>query len=379
MEKAFFVPAYPKPNLSTAQSLGVNLLTTIQLTDYYFNSSTLSSEWLKDFAAKLPDQTKNDLRLLRTVFAHGVIFRGYYIKTHAHLNDDWEAFIGWWKSMSEREILDLLIYGIRETMDYYYQYLPRIQPVEKTMKGVSLAEDQLKDPKNRRRAIKAVLESWSVQDIEESLAFYNDLQLVKDRIVRLIESFWSSGFKELWERQRDKLYEWQEHNDTKLSKSFRTNVEALLEMTGLYPDTNEMDKLKRSEQLTFIPVVNLGRLLTFENTNQHMYVMFEPSINTSERKTNASGKHLTAMSPAFEGLGDQTRLEILGLLADNTEMFAQQIVTRLDMKQSTLSRHLNQLHKSGLVSIRKEGTTKYFSINKKAIKRVINVLEVIFQ
>ncbi|HLS09804.1 metalloregulator ArsR/SmtB family transcription factor [Lentibacillus sp.] len=379
MEKSLFIPAYPSPNLNIEQSLGVNLLTNIQLTDYFLNSSTHTSDWLKDFSSQLPEQVINDLRLLRTVFAHGVILRGYYIKSHDHLNQDWNEFIGWWQTMPEEQVLELLIYGIRETMSYYYHYLPRMPLVEATMKDVSLAEDKLKDPENRHRAIKAVLESWSVEDTEDSLAFYDDLELVKDKIIQLIEGFWTSGFKELWEDEHKRLCEWRHHNEKTFSKSYRTNDEALLEVTGLYPDTNEMDQVKRAKKMTFIPVLNLGRLLTFENINQHMYVMFEPSTHTSKKEVNVSEQHYANIFAAFEGMGDRTRLQILGLLAENKAMFAQQIVNKLEMKQSTISRHLNQLHKSGLVSVRKEGNTKYFSIDKDVMREVINVLETLLK
>src|SRR5699024_10581972 len=117
---------------------------------------------------------------------------------------------------------------------------------------------------------------------------YDDLELVKDKIIQLIEGFWTSGFKELWEDEHKRLCEWRHHNEKTFSKSYRTNDEALLEVTGLYPDTNEMDQVKRAKKMTFIPVLNLGRLLTFENINQHMYVMFEPSTHTSKKEVNVS-------------------------------------------------------------------------------------------
>ncbi|WP_246202554.1 ArsR/SmtB family transcription factor [Virgibacillus doumboii] len=373
MEKDFFVPAYPSPDINMEQSLGVNLLTNIQLTDYFLNSSAHSSEWLRDFSSQLPKNVIEDLRLLRTVFAHGVIFREFYMKKHKNLNEGWKQFIGWWKGMSDDEVLELLIYGIRETMYYYYQYLPNMPLVEDTMMDVSLEKEELKDPENRRSAIKAVLQSWSVDDIEESLAFYDDLELVKAKIIHLIEGVWSSGFKELWGKEGKRLEEWQRKNDHLLSKQYRTNDEALLEVTGLSPDTNELDNLKRAERVTFIPVINLDRLLIFFNADQHMYIMFEPSEDNEEKQMNAPD--FTAISPAFEGMGDQTRLQIIGLLAGNREMFAQQIIKELNMKQSTISRHLNQLNKSGLVSIRRVGNTKYFSINKEEVKKVIDVLE----
>lgn len=377
MKRDFFIPAYPSPNINMEQSLGVNLLSNIQLTDYFLNSSDHSSKWLKEFTKQMPESIIEELRVIRTIFAHGVILRQYYIKNHDNLNEDWDRFITWWKEMSEEQMLDLLIYGIRETLDYYYQFLPRIPLVEETMEDVSLNEEALKDPVNRRRAIIAVLQSWSVENVEEFQSLYDDLVSVKERIIRLLEGFWHSGFKELWEEEVKWLDEWQQKNNHHISKQYRTNEEALLEVTGLSPDTNELDNLMRAKTMTFIPVINLDRLLIFFNFDQHMYVMFEPSGNTAENQVNALD--LTTISPAFEGMGDQTRLQIIGLLAENREMFAQQIVTKLDMKQSTISRHLNQLNKSGIVSIRRVGNTKYFSINKEAIKKMIDMLKILLK
>ncbi|UJL45270.1 helix-turn-helix transcriptional regulator [Virgibacillus sp. NKC19-16] len=373
MKRDFFIPTYPSPKINIEQSLGANLLSNIQLTDYFLNSSAHSSEWLRDFSNLLPKNIKEDLQVLRTVFAHGVILREYYIKNHDNLDEGWEQFISWWKEMSEAQVLDLLIYGIRETMDYYYQFLPRNPLVEKTMEHVNLEEEELKEPVNRSRAIKAVLESWSVGNVEEIQTSYGDLASIKERMIRLIEGFWNYGFKELWEKENKWLAEWQQKNNQHLSKLYRTNEEALLEVTGLFPDTNELDNLRRAETMTFLPVINLDRLLIFFNVDQHIYVMFDPLGDTAEKQTNAPD--FTAISPAFEGMGDQTRLQIIGLLAENREMFAQQIVTKLDMKQSTISRHLNQLNKSGLVSIRRVGNTKYFSINNEEIKKMMDVLE----
>ncbi|WP_404456853.1 metalloregulator ArsR/SmtB family transcription factor (plasmid) [Virgibacillus necropolis] len=377
MKRDFFVSTYPSPNLQMEQSLGVNLLTNIQLTDYFLNSSPHSSGWLNYFSNQLPKNIIEDLYLLRTVFAHAVILREFYIKKHDNLNEDWEQFITWWKVMPEEQVLDLLIYGIRENMDYYYQFLPRVPLVEDTMENVSLEVEELKKPVNRRRAIKAVLLSWAGKDIEESLTFYDDLKLVKEKIIHLIEGFWLSGFKQLWEKEDKRLGEWQRKNNHLISKAYRTNDEALMEVTRLSPDTNELNNIKRAKSVTFIPVFNLDRLLILFSVDQHMYVMFEPAEDSLEKQTKEPD--FTAVSPAFEGMGDKTRVQIIGLLAENGEMFAQQIVMKLDMKQSTISRHLNQLNKSGLVSFRRVGNTKYFSINTDKIKKVIDVLEIFLQ
>lgn len=80
MERNLLIPTYPKTKLRMTESVGVSVLTNIQLLDYCLNNSAVESKWVKDFAKALPENLKKDLRVLRTIFAHGVILRDYYLK-----------------------------------------------------------------------------------------------------------------------------------------------------------------------------------------------------------------------------------------------------------------------------------------------------------
>ncbi|WP_152658186.1 hypothetical protein [Oceanobacillus sp. CFH 90083] len=80
MEKNGFISAFPKTKLNAVSSLEVNIFTNIQLVDYYLYSSSGQNEWIRNFAEELSEAAKRDLELLRTVFAHGVILRDFYIK-----------------------------------------------------------------------------------------------------------------------------------------------------------------------------------------------------------------------------------------------------------------------------------------------------------
>jgi DNA-binding transcriptional ArsR family regulator len=373
MERNLFTYAFPETRLHTAHSLGVNILTNIQLADYFINSSNYSTVWVKKFSDEMNQTVKNDLILLRTVFAHGVILRQFFMKEHEQIDQNWDQFISWWKELPEEKVLKLIIYGIRETMDYYYTYMPRMPQVEKAMEKVSLNAEALEDPHNRRKALRAVLQSWSLDDTEKMIFLYEDEALIKSKIIRLLEGFWHSGFNEHWKNMNGCLAAWQTENKELLSKSYPNNAEAIFEITGLYPDTNELNQVNRAEDMVFIPVTNLGRLIVLFHSNKQLYVMFQPAA-TPQRKDTVDEK-LSDFFMLFEGLGDKSRLQIIELIAANKEMFAQQIVNRLGMKQSTVSRHLNQLHRSGIVRIRQKGNTKFFSVNKSELEKVIIFLE----
>ena len=374
MERNFLIAAYPQPNLNIKESLGISIFTNIQLIDYCLNTTSTQSSSLIDLSNSLSNHAKEDLQILRTVFAHGVILRDYFIKHAQDLSQDWDSFIRWWKQLDDEQVIALIIYGVKESMDYYYKNLPSMPTVERTMTQVSLETEQLHLKSNREKAIKAVLQSWSVENIDQILPLYNDIAGIKKRIINLLKEVWTSGFNVTWKSKKKRIVEWLSMSTSLLTKSYGTNEEAIYTVTGLYPDTNEIEKINRAKSLTFVPVSHMGRMITYYELNNHIYLMFEPSlpeqheIHSAELKTND-------YYSAFEGLGDATRLQILNLLSEFNEMYAQQIVNELNMKQSTVSRHLNQLHQSNLVTVRQDGNTKYFSINKDEIIKVINVLE----
>lgn len=371
MERDFFITTYPQAKMKIEVSLGVSLLTNLQLVDYFLFNSSSQPDSIKEMSDKLPNKVKEDLRILRTVFAHGVILRDYYINHTEKLNQDWKCFIQFWEQFNEEDVLDLVIYGIRENMNYYYQYLPTNEAVEEAMKEVSLDYEHLKDPSNRERALRALLISWYVENIDEILPIFNDLSEVKRLIKRLIKGFWEAGFKDV--SKNVYLSDWRLKIAPKLNQTYGTNIDAIFNITSLYPDMKEMERINRAEWITFIPVPSMGRLITFYEKENHVYLMFDPFVkNENIKKTTLN---INENFPLFEGLGDLTRLQIIDLLAKNNEMYAQQIVEALQMKQSTISRHLNQLHQANLLRVRQEGNTKYFSINKDEIKKVIVVLE----
>lgn len=60
------------------------------------------------------------------------------------------------------------------------------------------------------------------------------------------------------------------------------------------------------------------------------------------------------LAARIKGLADPTRLRILNLLKDG-ELCVCDLISILDMPQSTISRHLSYLRKSGWIEMRREG------------------------
>ena len=374
----FFIMTYPKTKFRIESSLGISLITNIQLVDYFLNSTTDETQEIKNLAKRLPNDVKENLWILRTVFAHGVILRDFYIRNTDKIDQEWEGFIGWWERLNEDQVLDLIILGIVEAMEYYRTNMRPLPDVEETLKGVRLDEEELLDFTNRKNALRAVLQSWSVKNVEEILPIYLDLHEMKERIIRLLKEFWAYCFHDVWNQSKKCIAEWIDKHHHLVKRSYATNVEAIYQITGLYPDSKETARINRAEYLTFVPVPNMGRLLTIGELKRRIYLMFEPvgKVKSDESfKIHGENEYLVA----FEGLGDTTRIQIIQLLATHKEMYAQQIVKELGLSQSTVSRHLNHLQQANLVTFRQDGNTKYYSINKTAIQKMVQVLETFLQ
>lgn len=76
----------------------------------------------------------------------------------------------------------------------------------------------------------------------------------------------------------------------------------------------------------------------------------------------------------FKALADKNRLKILEMLK-NGEMYADNILSGLDVTQPTLSHHMKILCASGIVEERKEGRRSYYSISDKGKNSVFDMLE----
>lgn len=69
----------------------------------------------------------------------------------------------------------------------------------------------------------------------------------------------------------------------------------------------------------------------------------------------------------FHALADPTRLRILELLKTETELCVSDIAAHFDIKQPSISHHLDVLKRAGLVSSEKRGREVYYRFDTSAI------------
>ncbi len=69
----------------------------------------------------------------------------------------------------------------------------------------------------------------------------------------------------------------------------------------------------------------------------------------------------------FKALADASRLQIIGLLAQQ-ERTVEEIATMLELRAPTVSHHLKRLKSLNLVSVRAEGTSRYYKLDEHGLR-----------
>ncbi len=82
---------------------------------------------------------------------------------------------------------------------------------------------------------------------------------------------------------------------------------------------------------------------------------------------------LRSASRAFQALADETRLKIIGLLADG-ELCVCDLAGALDVPQPLLSFHLKTLRDAGLARTRREGRWVHYSLDGDAFEDLKHVI-----
>ena len=80
----------------------------------------------------------------------------------------------------------------------------------------------------------------------------------------------------------------------------------------------------------------------------------------------------------FKALSDETRLEMMGLLAAaGAELCACDIEGHFDLSQPTISHHLKILREAGLVTGERRGTWVYYAIDKSTLAQLAEFQELV--
>jgi len=207
--------------------------------------------------------------------------------------------------------------------------------------------------------------------LSQILRLLRDPSELKARLIYLIVRFWERHFKSEYPecaRLIERNIEY--HHERVYEGDF---TEFYFHVTSQRLQPRDVAACPSPEHITFVPSCYSGAsviLVPFDSNRTRFALIYNCRV---PGRTGDSRIAVRDLYGPLRALADETRLEILALL-DGEERYGQQIVEMLDVGQSTVSRHLQFLVRSGVVLERKQDGMKFYRINQDALSQLSRLL-----
>ena len=211
--------------------------------------------------------------------------------------------------------------------------------------------------------------------LTEIHALYNDPQRLQNMAVEHLRYMWDDVLEPEWRRTLPMLEEsvraFQQLDYSSLSALDAIRVVTGRDLTGMWAD-----KLSAIRELVFVPSAHIGPYVRlFDVADQTVgYMMFGARLPAGER-TYSHALSRSELLVRLSALADDTRLQILELLAQHEELCAQDIITMLDLSQSSASRHLRQLTATGYLIEQRRDVAKCYRMNLDRVEDTLQALQ----
>ncbi|HLU35857.1 MAG TPA: metalloregulator ArsR/SmtB family transcription factor [Thermomicrobiales bacterium] len=358
-----------RPALQVRTALSVPLdLTSIMSLLYRAVPGSGLDPWLVSMRRALPRQLQEDLDLLHGFSGRLLYYMEEPVMTFEPLRPD----------RIDATIDDLIAF-LEELEPSAFRAMA-IRAIDRAHNdlGTEFAAPQHDDEVEWRRYLEPVL---TTADTNDALELMLRPELLKMRTIRLIRGVWDSFYAAEFAAREDSLREAELVARSAASRGFGL---AFAELTGNRLPATLAAGLNNVANVTFCPSAHLGDFVSYITYSPDLVVFF-PAQRVIGEAAGLNG-HATSESvpgddraveplageellEAIRAMGDANRLRILDLLGTG-ELYAQEIVGRLGIAQSAVSRHLSQLERAGLIRVEPRRGMKYYAIEKSQLQRV---------
>jgi ArsR family transcriptional regulator len=216
---------------------------------------------------------------------------------------------------------------------------------------------------------------------EDAYALIADPHELKRRTIGLVRNICGSGYADEFEYNLPTL---KAANDLAARSTNQGFGLAFSELTGNRLPSTLVSRMNDVERVTFVPSYYLGVFVSYILSPPDLIVYYSApeylARTTPVTRQNGNGSHAeytNVASPlceddlleALKALSDSNRLRIVELLASG-ELYAQEIVGRLAIAQSAVSRHLSLLERARLITVTPRRGMKYYSLNEETMDDV---------
>ena len=320
--------------------------------------------------AELPRGLREDIELVFLPLGDPLIRTRLCLDSPAF--DEFTSFIGWLAQWSAEDVKRSVAAFLRE--------IGGAASSEEPSGEDAPAAPDLEDEDAVRALLKAAPDPWAERVREDEATFEQTIRLLREpvelkaRLVFILTQFWDAHGRAVYEACSPIIARSLQYHRQR--EHAGTATEVYHEVTGKQPASEESRrKFANASRLIFVPSCFSGAYATFScpiGDERTLFVVY----NCRSSGGSAEGRQeiVRDVFPPLKALADETRLQIVLLLQEG-ELYAQQIVDRLDLSQSSVSRHLSLLVAGRVLSVRREDGRKFYRINGPSMVRLIERLE----
>lgn len=222
-------------------------------------------------------------------------------------------------------------------------------------------------------------------NLDEAASLLTSPAHLRERTIALIDGFWRQTYRNEYERQIDELQRAVRHAQDLAHPVVQI---AFAELTGHRLPNEVIAALADIERVTYCPSAHLGQFVQFILYSPELILFFNPQTvlgQSSRARRRVPQIAADSIDPndalgGLKALADPTRMRIVQMLRER-EQYAQEIVGKLGISQSAVSRHLGTLESAGIVTVRPVQGMKYYALDRAFLRSlggyIDNIAEVV--
>lgn len=208
----------------------------------------------------------------------------------------------------------------------------------------------------------------------EAYSYLADPPRMQALILSHLRAIWTEHLAPEWERRRGQLLETIEAF-RKLDLAGKSPREAVELVVGQELVEKKWDQFfASSRQIILVPSPHLGPYMMKFWDGGVLRIFFGARLPAGAERVSAELSRADLLV-RLGALNDDIRLRVLAMLAREEELCAPELMVRLDLHQSAVSRHLRQLVAAGYVSERWREGSKCYRLNRDRIDDTLRALQ----
>ncbi len=200
-----------------------------------------------------------------------------------------------------------------------------------------------------------------------------DPAALKQLVTGHIRWFWKNYLQAEWSRVRPMLEE-SARAFNQINLNDMTRAELVQFVTGQELHESKWGhELESANELIFVPNAHIGPYIHSTKVGNNIYIHFGAHLPEGS-DVHVPELDRTEIVSKLSALADETRLQILQMIAENGEMRANEVMDAIKLSQPSVSRYLGQLTANGFLQERRVNGSKAYTLNHDRIEKTLKAI-----